>query len=87
MKCYNCEKYGHFASKCRKAGVKEDKAYCAQEEGEESVFLLTSHEEKDQEAWFLDTRARNHMTGKKYLFVSLNKTSKKKVFSLEMEGR
>ena len=31
VQCYNCEKYGHFASKCRKAGVKEDKAYCAQE--------------------------------------------------------
>ncbi|KAF2308357.1 hypothetical protein GH714_000231 [Hevea brasiliensis] len=62
--------------------VKGERAYCIKDEGdEESTLLLTCNagEEKDQEAWFLDSGASNHMTGKKNLFVTLDESVKSSI--------
>ena len=77
MQCYNCEKYGHYASKCRNAAVKEEKALCAKNgDNEEPTLLMICDGGEDQEAWFLDTGASNHMTGKNNLFISLDESFK-----------
>lgn len=34
---------------------------------------------KNQEAWFLDTGASNHMTGQKNLFVSLDESFERNI--------
>ncbi|XP_015575580.1 uncharacterized protein LOC107261375 [Ricinus communis] len=57
--------------------VKEDKVFYAKSEEDEKPTLLFSsdrNEGKDQESWFLDIRASNHMTGKKNLFVTIDES-------------
>ena len=77
MQCYNYEKYGHYASECRNVAVKEEKALCAKDgDNEEPTLLMMCDGGEDQEAWFVDTGASNHMTRKKSLFISLDKSFK-----------
>ena len=40
VQCYNCEKYGHYASECRNAAVKEKKALCAKDGDSKEPTLL-----------------------------------------------
>ncbi|XP_015578123.1 uncharacterized protein LOC107261682 [Ricinus communis] len=57
--------------------VKEDKVFCAKGEEDEQPTLLFSsdgNEGKDQESWFLDIGASNHMTGKKNLFMTIDES-------------
>ncbi|KAF2293058.1 hypothetical protein GH714_035818 [Hevea brasiliensis] len=75
---------GHYAFECTNAptAFKDERAYCTTDEGdEESTLLLTYNAggEKDQEAWFLDSGASNHMTGKKNLFVTLDESVKSNI--------
>ncbi|XP_078444223.1 uncharacterized protein LOC144713503 [Wolffia australiana] len=84
IKCYNCQKFGHFASECR-SDKKEEKANLANaEEKGESALLMTLTEPLDHallqgsegdppmpDMWYLDTGANNHMTGMRSLFYQL----------------
>ncbi|XP_057996502.1 uncharacterized protein LOC131175844 [Hevea brasiliensis] len=94
---YNYEQMGHYALQCTNApaAIKDERAYCTKDEGdEESTLLLTCNakEEKDQKAWFLDSGASNHMTGKKNLFVTLDESVKSSISfgdntKVSIEGR
>ena len=51
VQCYNCEKYGHYASECRNAAVKEENALCAKDgDNEEPTLLMICDGGEDQEA-------------------------------------
>ena len=71
IKCYNCNKYGHYASQCRNK-KKEEKANLAKMEAKEtslliaitelpSNFLLQGNNEipEPKGMWYLDTGAKN----------------------------
>ena len=77
VQCFNCEKYGHYASECwfnkdRKGKNKEQEANVAQEDShsdEDTIMLMATISDKESEvvsdACYLDTGCSNHMTGKK----------------------
>ncbi|XP_078433682.1 uncharacterized protein LOC144704977 [Wolffia australiana] len=86
IQCYNCQKFGHFASECRNE-KKEQILNVAQAEVEpptllmafieemETLLLGVDEESSNEDLWFLDTGATNHMMGKKYLFHDLQEIS------------
>ncbi|GAU23301.1 hypothetical protein TSUD_237550 [Trifolium subterraneum] len=76
IQCYNCQKYGHFASECRGKKVprqynhEESKANLAQNDsGSEAdpllMMAITNEDYDKKESWYLDTGCSNHMTGHK----------------------
>ncbi|XP_078445034.1 uncharacterized protein LOC144714205 [Wolffia australiana] len=86
IQCYNFQKFGHFALECRNE-KKEWTLNVAQAEGEpptlpmafieemETLLLGVGEESTNDDIWFLDTGATNHMTGKKSLFHDLQEIS------------
>lgn len=97
FRCYNCNKPGHYAADCwsKPANQDEQSNFAEASKGEEEVpTLLLAHEEEtgQQNVWFLDSGASNHMCGKKDFFeeltedvhgnVSLGDSSK-----LQVEGK
>lgn len=64
--CYNCGKKGHLAKVCRKPpkadknSNEKAKANIAEEENAFSAFLCGN--KTDQQVWYLDSGASNHMT-------------------------
>ena len=83
IKCYNCNKYGHYASQSRNK-KKEEKANLAEMEAKEtslliavtelpSTFLLQGNRGilEPKGMWYLDTGATNHTTCDKSLFYDL----------------
>ena len=88
IKCYNCQKMGHFADEChaeKKKKGKEEKANLVEESDEESALMILSDREFSErllqgngddvncDVWYLDTGASNHMTGIISFFHSINK--------------
>lgn len=80
IKCYNCQKFGHYASECRSnSNIVEEKAnYVEKEKHKDSTLLLAYKGEHNGESkvWYLDTGASNHMCGKKDMFVELDESVK-----------
>ncbi|CAJ2646460.1 unnamed protein product [Trifolium pratense] len=86
IQCYNCQKWGHYASECRskKAKDSDDEANLVEEnsvEGKGAVtFMAAMSEDKIASgAWYLDIGCSNHMTGHKNWLIKFDDTKKSKV--------
>lgn len=84
IQCYNCQKWGHFASECYfndKKDSQKDEAKFAQEDDEDVMMLMVTQNEDDsrENQWYLDTGCSTHMTGKKDWFINLDESKKSTV--------
>ncbi|KAI9176592.1 hypothetical protein LWI28_004728 [Acer negundo] len=76
VQCYNCHKYGHYSNECRGIPneVNESSNFAEKEQVEGESLMLMAHNStyQNQDVWFLDSGASNHMTGRKDLFTELD---------------
>lgn len=57
-KCFNCEKVGHFAAKCRSRIKKRS----SESENTKAFLTLTTTDTTKSRNWYLDSCAFSHMT-------------------------
>ncbi|KAK2426061.1 putative mitochondrial protein [Trifolium repens] len=89
IQCYNCQKYGHFASECRGKKVprqhnnEESKANVAENDnGSDPDPLLvqmmatTDDTFPKDDGWYLDTGCSTHMTGNKSWLINYDASKK-----------
>ncbi|XP_037491207.1 uncharacterized protein LOC119369210 [Jatropha curcas] len=75
VQCYNCSKFGHYASEYWSPPKQvEETANNIQDEDVTGTVLLTREGEQSPEnnIWYLDNGASNHMCGDKKMFVELD---------------
>lgn len=90
IKCFNCQKFGHFADEC-KAGSKHhrkkngDEAHLAHDDSDsepDPVVLMTTADcdpATNPDSWYLDTGCSNHMTCRKEWLTDLDTSKRSKV--------
>ncbi|KAM2595341.1 hypothetical protein TB2_039913 [Malus domestica] len=73
IQCHSCKQYGHYANECSyKNGEHVNMAESSGNAGEEFTVLLAHHDiSSQQDVWYLDSGASNHMCGKKEFFAKL----------------
>ena len=77
IKCYNCEKFCHYASECKTLinNRVEDKVNYVEERNQEDGTLLLAykdHAKGEDNTWYLNTGVSNHMCGKRSMFVEFD---------------
>ncbi|GAU38465.1 hypothetical protein TSUD_151880 [Trifolium subterraneum] len=82
IQCYNCNKYGHYASECKapkkkKSQNTKEEANVAQDgstsEDDVSFMVTITDETAESMVWYFDTGCSNHMTGNKSILTDFNK--------------
>ncbi|KAI5409427.1 hypothetical protein KIW84_055023 [Lathyrus oleraceus] len=75
FKCYNCDKMGHLAKDCRiEKKVEETTNLTLEAEANEGFLLMAQNEiNTNDNVWYLDSGASNHMCGHKHLFKEMRK--------------
>ncbi|XP_022632199.1 uncharacterized protein LOC111240774 [Vigna radiata var. radiata] len=81
INCYNCDKFRHYASECRAPNKNkvEKKANYAEERCQEDGTLQLDYEGQDKgedNQWYLDSGASNHICGKISMLVKLDESVK-----------
>jgi hypothetical protein len=87
IQCHYCNKFGHFASECRRKqyDMNKQKAHFTNENqpnnGEENTILITCNaaQESSKEVWFLDSGCSNHMSRSKEMFATMDDSIKSEV--------
>ncbi|PNX78407.1 F-box protein [Trifolium pratense] len=76
VKCYNCEKLGHFADECWYKDQQE--ANVAEDNDAKAVLVMatTGDEAHRNEEWFLDSGCSNHMTPHREWLTSFDASKK-----------
>ena len=78
IKCYNCQRFGHYASDCRvpKRRIEEKANFVEEISHEDGTLLMvrTNSVGEQENTWYLDSGASNHMCGKRNLFVELDES-------------
>ncbi|XP_078436631.1 uncharacterized protein LOC144707400 [Wolffia australiana] len=80
LKCYNCQKFGHFADKCRlpkkKRPREREETNMVEEAGESALLLMQADDcvelflkgvngATKEDLWYIDIGASSHMSGKR----------------------
>ncbi|KAI5392272.1 hypothetical protein KIW84_076886 [Lathyrus oleraceus] len=75
FKCYNCDKVGHLAKDCQiEKKVEETTNLTLEAEANEGFLLMAQNEiNTNDNVWYLDSEASNHMCGHKHLFKEMRK--------------
>ncbi|KAK1381042.1 putative zinc finger, CCHC-type [Heracleum sosnowskyi] len=95
VKCFNCLGYGHYAAECRKTRAKRGEVNLIQARDDEPALLMAmcdsnvlaltegknapNSPEVEENTWYLDNGASNHMTGNREKFESLDRSVKGEV--------
>ncbi|KAH9782617.1 hypothetical protein KPL71_008982 [Citrus sinensis] len=78
VQCYNCQKFGHYALECRAPStrIEERVNYAEEKNGEDDTLLLARKDTSgiQENTWYLETGASNHMSGNKRIFVQLSES-------------
>jgi len=83
VRCYNCQKFGHFAKECWNGDGAKNKpknhAHLAQDDTSYSMAVMLmaqiSCEDVTDTAWYLDSRCSTYITGKKEWFVKMEEAA------------
>ena len=85
IQCYNCKKWGHYASECKSKRVPRSKDEVRFSENEDSdseevlLMEIVKEEEERSDEWYLDIGCSNHMTGKKSWISELDDSVNRKI--------
>ena len=78
VKCYDCDKFGHYAGECRASKNKVDERvnYLEERREEDYTLLLAfkDNERGEENTWYLHISASNHTCGKRSMFVELDES-------------
>jgi hypothetical protein len=82
--CYYCNKKGHFASRCFKNIFDKNKGgeEAHHTQGGDEYLFSSSHENQQDDLWYLDSGATMHMTHKRYVFKTYEKLSKPRMVKM-----
>ena len=70
--CYSCNQFGHYSTECQRKApleIREQVNYVEKDDREASAFFI-----QQENIWYLDTGASNHMCGYRELFSDLDET-------------
>jgi hypothetical protein len=74
VQCYNCQKFRHYVSDCRSKPARQfgqTNFIEASTQDNPTLLLARNNVEKQNDMWFLDSGASNHMCGKNDLFLDM----------------
>ncbi|XP_061341465.1 uncharacterized protein LOC133287802 [Gastrolobium bilobum] len=78
IKCYNRQRFGHYAYECRTPTrkIEEKGNYVEERSHEDGILLMVRNDNvgEPENTWYLDTGASNHMCGKRNMFVELDES-------------